>query len=214
MTVPMAARPPGNAPSRPACASSAAAPGVGGACNWDGAGQSCGAVAIPCAGRAAAPTARMCATSSDGIHRIDGSTRHASRPSPRSSMPPEMATRIVVCRSFCHSIPQGISEPSDASTSCTTKAWSAAPWWSEAVPDRTALHRSMRGAGSRAPGYRTPNRRRTGLPFGRQRAVVPRIDASSGTSRSAPAVASASSSVDNTAAAMRSGDWASRAIAL
>ena len=68
--------------------------------------------------------------------------------------------------------------------------------------------------GIRAPGYRTPKRRRTRLPFGCQRAVVPRIDASSGTSRSAPAVASASSSVDNTAAAMRSGDWASRAIAL
>ena len=54
----LAALPRGSAPSRPACARSASAPGVGGACNWGAAGQSCGIVATPWAARVAAPTTR------------------------------------------------------------------------------------------------------------------------------------------------------------
>ena len=47
-------------------------------------------------------TARMCATSSDGIHRVDVSGGHASPPSLRSLMPPELAAPNVHRARFLH----------------------------------------------------------------------------------------------------------------
>ncbi len=58
------------------------------------------ATSIPRLDRNRHGRARMCMTSSDGIHRIDESRSHAGLPSLRGLMPPEIATPHQLYRRF------------------------------------------------------------------------------------------------------------------